>query len=405
LITTPFFAIGAGVGLAYIVGRDGSPAWQLTRVLAVLVITTAVVLALWFTSGRARAVVAIGFGLLACGVGGGIGIPHASKVGYGLTTLAGLTTLGAGLALVALGTLALVRSTRGWWQRLAVLVAVVLVAYLTLGALGLAVAVTNVPPTDLANATPEDVGLRFQDVTFPASDGIELAGWYIPSTNGDAVLLLHGAGSTRTSVLKHAAALNAMGYGVLLFDSRGHGESNGRAMDLGWYGDRDIAGAVDLVRAQPDVGNGRVLAVGMSMGGEEAIGALATDPRLCATVAEGATGRVAADHGWLSSAYGLRGWVQEGFDRLRFRTTDLLTDASPPISLRDAVREAAPRSVLLIASRRVQSEPHAAESIEEASPSTVDVWVAPGAAHTGAFEARRSEWIDRVKRFLDEAEC
>ena len=66
-------------------------------------------------------------------------------------------------------------------------------------------------------------------------------------------------------------------------------------MDFGWYGDRDVNGAVQFVARQADVGNGRILAVGLSMGGEEAIGAAASNPRICGVVAEGATGRTAAD--------------------------------------------------------------------------------------------------------------
>src|SRR5206468_1520008 len=83
-------------------------------------------------------------------------------------------------------------------------------------------------------------------------------------------------------------------------DARGHGRSAGRAMDFGWYGDADVQGAVTFLGAQPDVRDGRIAAVGLSMGGEEAIGAAATDPRIRAVVAEGATGRVAADNDWLS---------------------------------------------------------------------------------------------------------
>jgi pimeloyl-ACP methyl ester carboxylesterase len=206
-------------------------------------------------------------------------------------------------------------------------------------------------------------------------------------------------------VLDHAAVLARAGYGVVLFDARGHGESDGRAMDFGWYGDRDVDGAVRYLTRQSDVANGRILAVGLSMGGEEAIGAAATNPRICGVVAEGATGRTAADRAWLSGAYGIRGFAQEGLDRLTYGLVDLLTPASSPTSLRSAVAELAPRRVLLIAARRVTSEPHAADHVDGGSPRTVDVWVVPGAGHTNALEARQSEWTDRVTTFLDAARC
>src|SRR5438045_978113 len=82
-----------------------------------------------------------------------------------------------------------------------------------------------------------------------------------------AAVLLHGASSTRSNVLAHADVLARHGFGVLLFDARGHGRSGGRAMELGWYGDRDIAAAVSYLEARTDVARGRIGAVGMSMGG------------------------------------------------------------------------------------------------------------------------------------------
>ena len=162
------------------------------------------------------------------------------------------------------------------------------------------------------------------------ADDVRLAAWYVPSTNRAAVVLLHGAGSTRSNVLDHAETLARHGFGVLMIDARGHGESGGRAMDFGWLGDADIAAATAFLAARPDVDDERIGAVGLSMGGEEAIGAAATDRRLRAVVAEGATARVAADEAWLSDRYGVRGLVQEQLERAQDLVTDLLTSASAP---------------------------------------------------------------------------
>ena len=353
---------------------------------------------------RLGAAAALGGGLVLAAVGGGLGIPHLAEVGWSATTLVGLVLLGIGLALAVVGAIALIRSARRW-GRLGMLLAVLAATYVIVPTIGYAVAVTHVPRVELGDATPTDVGLEYRAVEVRASDGVRLSGWYVPSTNGDAVVLLHGAGSTRTATLAHARVLSDLGYGVLLYDARGHGQSAGRAMDLGWLGDRDVAGAVRFVQGQPDAGAGRVLAVGLAMGGEEAVGALPAVPDLCAAVAEGATGRTAADRSWLSDASGARGWVQEGLDRLRFVATDLLTPASPPRSLRSAAVAAAPRRVLLIAAGREPDEGKAAAYIGSGVPDSVTVWTAPGAGHTGVLEARRAEWIQRVGDFLATAPC
>src|SRR5690606_18659059 len=115
--------------------------------------------------------------------------------------------------------------------------------------------------------TPAAHGLVAEDVRFDAADGTALAAWYVPSRNGAAVVVRHGAGSTADDQLAQASVLATHGYGVLITDARGHGESDGRAMDFGWYGDDDIAGAVSFLSDRPDVDPGRIGVVGFSMGG------------------------------------------------------------------------------------------------------------------------------------------
>jgi uncharacterized protein len=69
-------------------------------------------------------------------------------------------------------------------------------------------------------------------VTMSTSSGLRLHGWYVPSRNGAAVAVMHGTGSNRLGVADHARLLARSGYGVLIFDLHGHGESNGRSTSL-----------------------------------------------------------------------------------------------------------------------------------------------------------------------------
>ena len=200
--------------------------------------------------------------------------------------MAGLLALVGGLVVLLVGGAWLIRARRGW-RRFVLIIALPALALLTATVLAPAVALTNVPPTAVGSATPADRGLSHEDVEFATPDGVRLSGWYIPSRNRAAVVLLHGAGSTRSAVLSHAEVLADAGFGVLLFDARGHGRSGGTAMDAGWHGNADLAGAMAFLVGRPDVDPLRVGAVGLSMGGEEAIGAAASDPRIRAVVAEG----------------------------------------------------------------------------------------------------------------------
>ncbi len=345
-------------------------------------------------------VVAVVLGVILVGIGAGIGLPYLAKTGATATTLAGLAALGIGLGLLVAGGITLVRALPGWWRLVAVPVAVVVLAA-GVFPLSVALAVTHVPPTELSAETPADRGLPYEDVTVTTADGVALAGWYLPSRSGAAVVLRHGSGSTRTSVLDQAEVLARHGYGVLMLDARGHGRSGGRAMDLGWYGDRDTVAGVAWLAGRQGVDPGRIGAVGLSMGGEEVIGAGAADPRIRAVVAEGATNRTMADKGWLSAHYGVRGWVQERLDSVTYGLVDLLSGIGPPTPLRSAVAAMAPRPVLLIAAGSVPDEGVADRWIQEASPDTVEVWEVPGAGHTGGLKAEPAEWEQRVIGFLD----
>jgi uncharacterized protein len=393
-------ALIEGLALATIVGLTGSLAWQAVRVVLIAGLTA---LAVWGLGAQQRAVrgaVALLLGLTGTVVGIGIGVMHVTHDTLDLTAVAGLVCLAIGLILLGVGSVALVRAMPGWWKLLTIPAALVLLLFV-LYPMPNALYATNVPRPAVGTATPADRDLDFVDAEFVTADGVTLSGWYLPSSNGAAVVLLHGASSTRTAVLVHAAILAEHGYGVLLYDARGHGRSGGTAMDLGWYGDLDIAAALSYLESRPEVDPARLGAVGMSMGGEQVVGAAASDTRIRAVVGEGVTGRGFADKGWLPRHW--RGWVQRGIDATLYGTADLLTNASPPISLRDAVAAAAPTPVLLIAGGATMgnAEEDADRWIQAGSPSTVDLWVVPATGHTAALRTQPEQWQATVLGFLD----
>lgn len=252
---------------------------------------------------------------------------------------------------------------------------------------------TNVPRGPASAATPAGRGLAYEQVMVATSDSASLAAWYIPGSNRAAVVVLHGSGSSKESVLEQGAVLARHGYGVLLLDARGHGASSGYAMDFGWFGEADVSGAVDYLVRRADVDPTRIGVLGESMGGEEAIGALGADPRLRVAVAEGAENRIAEDRGWLPA--GLDGQVQRVIDRVTYTVAGWLTSAPEPAPLRDSIVRAAPRPVLLVAAGNVSDERAAADLMRTAASTSVTVWVAPN--------ANPAQWTQQVTGFLDAA--
>ena len=226
------------------------------------------------------------------------------KTGLTPLAIAGAVALLAGVVLVVGGSTILLHTRRGW-RRFAVVPLVLVFVYVCAWTLVQAVAATNAPHMPVAIAAGS-FDSSAEDVTFETRDHVTLSGWFIPSRNGAAVVVADGAGSTRASVRAQAEVLARHGFGVLAFDARGHGRSEGRAMDFGWYGDEDVDAAVAFVRGRPGADANRIGAVGLSMGGEEVIGAAATNPGIRAVVAEGATARTRSDKAWLSDEFGVR---------------------------------------------------------------------------------------------------
>jgi uncharacterized protein len=387
--------------LCILVASDGAAGWRILRAAVVLAVTAATLLIAWRWQNWG-ALIGIFLGSVALTIGVVFGFYHLMKTDFSWRVGAGFLDLAVGLTLLFLGCRILLSGLARGWLFLAVPVIVVVVLILTwITTLG--VLATNVPDIPVGEKTPRDFGLAAQEVRFLASDGFELGGWYIPSTNHSAIVLRHGSGSTGSDVLAQASVLSGHGYGVLVTDARGHGFSSGRAMDFGWYGTADIEGAVSFLIQQPGIDASRIAVVGLSMGGEEAIGAAAEDPRISAVIAEGATGRTAADKSWLRDIYGIRGSIQMELELAQYVLTDWLTVAHNPRSLAEAARIAAPRPVLLITAGEVEDELYSAEYINRNSPTNVTIWTVQGAEHTLGLSTAPVDWENTVIGFLDSA--
>lgn len=391
-------AIGAEVAaFTVLLGASGSPGWRVMRVAVAVLVGASALLVEQRAGPKGRGVNALLLGVVGFAAGGGIGVMHLVKSDLDFAAFVGLVILGCGLTLFILGAVRMWRATHRWWRLGAIPLAFVVVQFAILP-LTVAVTGTNLPDTSLGSRTPADRGLAFESVTLTTSDHVRLSAWYVTSRNGAGVVLLHGSGSTRTSVLNQAVVLARHGYGVLMPDARGHGGSGGVGMDFGWWGDRDIAAAVTWLAARPDVVGGRIAALGMSMGGEEAIGAAAGDPRIRAVITEGALWRGSMDTAWLPTDP--VGYVDRATLAIQTAATSLLTSAPEPTSLHRAVARIAPRPVLLIAG---QPELRGDRYLRDASPATVELWELPDTPHVSGLSRHPAEWEARVIGFLDRA--
>ena len=135
-----------------------------------------------------------------------------------------------------------------------------------------------------AGETPDRLGIPYQDLTLLTQDGLRLSAWYTPPENGAVILVAHGFGGYR-SVDMHALFARH-GYGVLSWDFRAHGESEGDLSTLGYHEALDVEAALDFAFRQSDVE--RVGAWGGSMGAVAVIEAAARRTEIGAVIADSA---------------------------------------------------------------------------------------------------------------------
>jgi pimeloyl-ACP methyl ester carboxylesterase len=132
--------------------------------------------------------------------------------------------------------------------------------------------------------------VRFSEVTVPSPNGYDLPGWLMraadngrPPASG-AIMLVHGGGSDRREVTRHAPFFLDRGLDVLALDLGCHGEAPCPVAGLS-YGDREsqdvVAAYLYLVDRYP-----RVVAMGSSVGAASLLIALPSMPQLAGVIAE-----------------------------------------------------------------------------------------------------------------------
>jgi uncharacterized protein len=232
------------------------------------------------------------------------------------------------------------------------------------------------------------------------ADHLLLHGLYMKAApDAPHLILCHGYTSNLSQCYGIGRELHALGYGVLLFDFRGAGQSARKRVTVGWLEKRDLLGAVEFLRGRikPDTPIG---VLGYSMGGAVAIMA-ATENRHISAVAT-------------DSAYAqLDAVIRYGIKRLPSSMARLFGSLSVYVGERmsghpsrkirplDYVGNVAPTPLLLIHGMDdTQISYENALALYEHAREPKEVWLVEGAGHCRSFDARPEEYLKRLSAFF-----
>ena len=403
------FAVATAVALLHAVddawlGRQPGVGLEQHALAAMISLAAGIAAIVAFPRLRAgfRAAVAFVFGVLAI-VNGTLHLIYVTDGGPSRSDVTGVLALAAAVLLAVLG-LAIPfvhrgeggrTRTRRWVNRAIFAVAGALVLYGFVFPTSLAIIDTHKFREPIGFPPSAD----YQPVSFASTDGLELSGWYRASRNRAVVVVVHGAGGDRTGALAHAELLARHGFGVLVYDSRGRGESEGSPVGFGWGWAKDAAGALAFLRERSDVDPERIGGLGLSRGADVLIQVAAEDRRLKAVVSDGATGGSFADYRNL-------GEEAEGppFYLTMYTAARVFSGESPGKPLKDVVARISPTPLLLISTGGSLPVKRDFNRIYlEAAREPVEFWDLPDVDHTAAIRQRPDEYERRVVGMLDAA--
>src|ERR1043166_429221 len=244
--------------------------------------------------------------------------------------------------------------------------------------------------------------LRAEEVSLASASGSRIKGWLSRGKpGGGAVLLLHGVGSNRTSMLARAEFLYKEGFTVLAPDFEGHGESSGETVTYGARESLDAAAAMEFLRT---VAPGeRIGIIGVSMGGAATLlgsGPLPADAYVLEsvypTIRQAVSNRLGA---WLGPVGGLgRLFTSPVLGMIHSKTGVSEKELQPIARIGDLH---AP--LLMLAGTEDRYTPLAeAESLFAHAPSPKTFWAVQGADHEDLYDFAPEKYEELVGAFLTE---
>ena len=253
-------------------------------------------------------------------------------------------------------------------------------------------------------SNPTDFELEYVDVSFPSRDGLMLCGWWLEvGDDNPIIVVVHGSGDNRAHpaerMLGIAKDLVSYGYNVLMFDMRGHGESEGKHISAGYYERNDVLGAIDYIR-QSGI-ESKIGILGFSMGAATSLMAAAESEEINAVVADCAYADIVSI---IESEFANRSNLPKFFMPIILSMTRNIYDIDfTAIKPEEAVKEISVPVFIIHGGQDEMIPVQHAYRLKEASQNLDSkLWIVPEAQHANSYLVRPAEYKEQVISFFDE---
>jgi uncharacterized protein len=141
------------------------------------------------------------------------------------------------------------------------------------------------PELDVIKERPSDVALKYESFDATNPEGTRIAGWWLPAQSpAGSIVMVHGFGQNKGTMLGRAATLLGAGFNVALIDLRARGESGGDRTDMGPRVAQDVLAATDALRASRRHTELPLVAYGFSHGARAVLFAAVQAPQQFAAI-------------------------------------------------------------------------------------------------------------------------
>lgn len=247
-----------------------------------------------------------------------------------------------------------------------------------------------------------DLGIPYEEVSFPTSYGMTLRGWFFPAgdPDGPAILYAPATAKDQRSGLSLVAPLHRAGYSVLLFSYRGHGLSDGDPLGFtyGAQESKDIDAAVAFLSQQKGIR--QIGLMGHSAGAASAILSAARNPLVGVVVA--ASPFPSVEDIWNNN----RPWY---FPKPLFELTLKIAEwrkrfSRQDVRPQDVIAGIAPRPILLIHGLRDKRiTPQQAQDLYAAAGAPKSLWLVEDVGHAEVRSIVLEEQMPGILDFFNRA--